>query len=581
MSIPRPEHPQPQWERENWENLNGEWEFEFDFGMSAKERKLWKKEKFEHTIIVPFCPESTLSGLGYTDFIDGVAYRRNFDITKEQLEKRVILHFGAVDYETDVYINGAFAGNHKGGYTSFEFDITELLADGKNSVFVCVRDEVRSGLQCAGKQASKYASSLCDYTRTTGIWQTVWLEFVPKNYIKSARYYTDIENGILTVEGETQGDGTVELLAEFEGKTAAAASVKTSGGFFIAQLRLEDVHLWEPGNGRLYDLFLAFGEDKVKSYFGMRSVCFSGRKFMINGKVIFQRTVLDQGFYHDGIYTAPSDADLEKDIKLSLDAGFNGARLHEKVFEARFLYHCDRLGYFVWGEYPNWKLDHKHDRASEIYVNEWSEAVLRDFNHPSIIGWCPLNETWGYREEKEKNALITTVYKLTKTLDKTRPCIDVSGNYHAVKEIFDIHDYDSNPETLRKRWDKFSAMKKAGEKIDRESELIKEKEYPFHYSEYSGDMPVFISEFGGIQWNANGSEGWGYGNPPKTKEEFVERFRSLCEAIMENGDICGFCYTQLYDIEQEINGLYTYKRVPKFDMDIFKKILSKKAKIEE
>ena len=579
MGIPRPEYPLPQWERENWRNLNGEWEFEFDFGTSAKDKKLWEKDKLDKTIIVPFCPESRLSGIGYTDFIDGVVYKRHFEISKEELSRKTLLHFGAVDYETEVYINKQSAGSHKGGYTSFELDITDLLKEGDNELFVIVKDDVRSGLQCAGKQADKYASSGCDYTRTTGIWQTVWLEFVPESYIKSAKYYTDIENGILTVEGETNGNGTVSLKAEYNGTIVAEGSVKTTGGFFVAQLSLSEIHLWEPGNGRLYDLYLTFGDDSVKSYFGMRSVCISGNKFTINGKSVFQRTVLDQGFYPSGIYTAPTDADLENDIKLSFAAGFNGARLHEKVFEPRFLYYCDKMGYFVWEEYPNWKLDHTHDRASEIYVNEWSEVISRDFNHPSIIGWCPFNETWGYFENREENALISTVYKLTKLLDKTRPCIDTSGNYHVVPEIYDIHDYDQEPEKLKERWDKFSELKKAGVKMDLKCELINEADAPpFRMSEYDGKQPVFISEMGGIQW---GTDGWGYGNAPKTEEEFIERFKGLCEALMNNEDICGLCYTQLYDIEQEINGLYTYDREPKFDMEIFKKILSQKAKIED
>lgn len=580
MNIPRPEHPEPQWERKSWRNLNGEWEFEFDFGQSARDRKIWEKEKLDKTIIVPFCPESKLSGIGYTDFIDGVVYKRHFEISSNELSKNILLHFGAVDYEADIYVNRIHAGSHKGGYTSFAIDITALLSEGDNELCVIVRDDVRSGLQCAGKQAILYASSGCDYTRTTGIWQTVWLEFVPKKHIASARYYTDIENGILTVEGEVSGSGMLCISAEFEGKPMGAAKIKCGGGFFAVSLTLDELHLWEPGAGRLYDLTLSFEEDTVKSYFGMRSVAFSGNKFTINNKTVFQRTVLDQGFYPDGIYTAPSDEALENDIHLSLAAGFNGARLHEKVFEARFLYHCDRLGYFVWEEYPNWKLDHGHDRASEIYVNEWSEVIERDFNHPSIIGWCPFNETWGYKEAEHKNALISTVYKLTKRLDKTRPCIDTSGNYHVISEIYDIHDYD-NPVGLKARWDKFSELKKENGIVPAGCELFTNTPYPFHSFEYKNNMPIFISEFGGIQWNEDGTVGWGYGDAPKTKEAFIERFRATCEVLLQNADICGFCYTQLYDIEQEINGLYTYSRAPKFDMNVIKEILTKKAAIEE
>lgn len=577
MSIPRPEHPLPQWERKNWKNLNGEWEFEFDFGVSGIDRRLWEKDKLDCKILVPFCPESKLSGIGYTDFINGVVYKRNFELTDSEISGRVILHFGAVDYEANVYINKKFVGSHKGGYTSFEFDITEFINTGANEIFVAVKDDVRSRLQPAGKQAVKFASSGCDYTRTTGIWQTVWLEFVPDVYIKTAKYFTDIKNGIVTIEGEVTGSGRLTAKAGFEGKTVAATELDVYGGIFFLQLKLDEIHLWEPGKGNLYDLTFTYGDDFVKSYFGMRDVRFSGKKFMINGKSVFMRTVLDQGFYPDGIYTAPSDQALEKDILLSMAAGFNGARLHEKVFEARFLYHCDRLGYLVWEEYPNWKLEHRNPLATEIYMNEWQEVIDRDFNSPSIIGWCPFNETWGYREWDEKNTLISSIYKLTKRLDKTRLCIDVSGNYHIMAEVYDIHDYDQNPEIVKKRWDEFSRLKKELGKMDNSIEWLKEDRWPFLAQCYNGE-PVFVSEYGGIQW---GNNGWGYGNAPKTPEEFIERFEGLTTVFMENDDICGICYTQLYDIEQEINGLYTYEREAKFDINVFKNILSKKARIEE
>ena len=208
MNLPRAEHPNPQWERESWKNLNGAWEFEFDFGCSARERKLWEKEQFDREIVVPFCPESKLSGIAYTDFMDGVAYRRTFEITEQELSGHVLLHFGAVDYESFVYVNGALVGSHKGGYTSFSFDITKFVTVGSNSLFVAVEDHVRTKLQPKGKQADKYYSNACDYTRTTGIWQTVWLEFVPKAYLSSAKYYTDPDNGKVTITGVAEGAGT-------------------------------------------------------------------------------------------------------------------------------------------------------------------------------------------------------------------------------------------------------------------------------------------------------------------------------------------------------------------------------------
>ena len=587
MNIPRDEHPNPQWERETWKNLNGPWEFEFDFGCSAVERRLWEKERFDREILVPFCPESRLSGIGYTDFISGVAYRRNFELSQEELSGRVLLHFGAVDYEASVYVNGTLVGSHKGGYTSFCFDITKHVAPGPNTLFVAVKDDVRSGLQPKGKQAHLYASSGCDYTRTTGIWQTVWLEFVPERHIQSAKYYPDPANGKVTVTGLVQGQGTLQLTALWEDKPVGEAALSVEDGFFTAQLDLSETHLWEPGKGGLYTLLLTFGEDRVKSYFGLRTAKFQGRKFLLNGKSLFQRFVLDQGFYPDGIYTAPTEEDLVKDIQLSFAAGFNGARLHEKVFEARFLYHCDRLGYLVWGEYPNWGLDHAHPLSTETYLNQWSEAVERDFNHPAIIGWCPFNETWGYREEREKNALLTSLYKLTKRLDPTRPCIDSSGNYRILSEVYDIHDYDQDTQSFQARWDGLTdRIRETGGVIPEEDPFFNSApegpsgRAPFFNQPYD-NQPIFVSECGGIRWPDDTVEGWGYGNAPATPEEFFARYKGLTEALLNNPEIFGFCYTQLYDVEQEVNGLYTYGRAQKFDIGLIQKINQQKAAIED
>ncbi len=586
--IPRPEHPNPQWERSSWRNLNGIWEFEFDFGVSALERKLWTKEKLDQEILVPFCPESKLSGIGYTDFMDGVAYRRTFALSSEELSGQVLLHFGAVDYETTVLINGETVGRHKGGYTSFTFDITEYVTEGDNTLFVAVKDDVRSGLQPKGKQAHLYASSGCDYTRTTGIWQTVWLEFVPKCYIKTAKYYPDAENSILVVTGTAAGKGTLTITAFWDGKEVGTNTVQVVTGSFQTQVSLSEIHLWEAGIGGLYDLTLDFGTDHVKSYFGLRTCYFEGHKYILNGRSFFQRFVLDQGFYPDGIYTAPTEAHMIKDIELSYAAGFNGARLHEKVFEPRFLYHCDLLGYPVWGEFPNWGLDHSNPLTTEIVMNEWIEEIDRDFNHPSIIGWCPYNETWHYFENEQKNSPITSIYKLTKSLDPTRPCIDVSGNHRVISEIYDIHDYQQNHEYFAKCYRNFVDLaKEKGGKIPLTDDFFTKRRItsrdgtgPFFNQPYD-NQPIFISEYGGIRWPDPDVEGWGYGNAPKTPEEYFERYKGLTEALLFNEEIFGFCYTQLYDVEQEVNGLYTYDRKEKFDISIIREINQQKAAIEE
>lgn len=563
-TIPRAEHPNPQFERTHWENLNGEWEFEIDKSISGAERKIYTNEHFSQKIIVPFCPESKLSGIGNTDFLNSVWYKRSIDIKNKS--KKIILHFGAVDYFTTVYLNGEVIGTHSGGYTSFSFDITDKVQIGENILVVNAVDDVRGKRQPKGKQAHKYYSNGCDYTRTTGIWQTVWLEYVPYEYVKSVKYYTDIENSSIFLKAITEGKGVLAAEAFFDGKSVGKASAVSNGGNVDLKIDLSELHLWEVGNGRLYDLRLTYGEDEVKSYFGMRSLRLDGMKFLINEKSVFQRLVLDQGYYKDGIYTAPTEEALIKDIKLSLDMGFNGARLHEKVFEQRFLYHCDRLGYIVWGEYANWGIDISEPHTTATYLREWQEAVQRDFNHPSIVGWCPFNETWDIDGKKQCDDILEIVYKATKIMDETRPCIDTSGNFHVITDIFDVHDYNQDPVTFRKN---YSALPK--------------KLYDNHETRqtYRGE-PTFVSEYGGIYWNENDkNSGWGYGNAPKTREEFLERYKGLTDTLLDNKYMLGFCYTQLYDIEQEQNGLYTYDRIPKFDPEIIKKINTRIAAIEK
>ena len=349
-NIPRPEHPFPQFVREDWVNLNGTWDFELDLNNSGLERGFGKRTDFKDKILVPFCPESELSGVGYTDFIAAVWYHRTVTISAEQLQGKVYLHFGAVDYDCRVFVNGTEAGRHKGGYVSFALEISALLKEGENHLVVCAQDDTRSPMQPIGKQSDRFYSHDCSYTRTTGIWQTVWMEFTPAAHICSVQYYPNVAEGSVTIKAVVEGEGIFSAAASYEGTACGSASARTDSGNVIVTIPLSEIHLWEAGAGRLYDLQLSFGDDKVSSYFGLREVKLDGYRFLINGKSVFQRLILDQGFYPDGIYTAPSDEALVNDIRLSMAAGFNGARLHQKVFEPRFLYHCDRLGYLAWGE---------------------------------------------------------------------------------------------------------------------------------------------------------------------------------------------------------------------------------------
>lgn len=568
MNIPRSEFPNPQFERKNWINLNGEWDFEFDFGNSKLETGILEQKDWSKKITVPFCVESELSGIGYKDFMAAVWYRRKIEISKDKLDGRVFACFGAVDHDAKVFINGKLAGEHSGGYTSFKIDITGYLVEGTNEIIVNAVDDTRSPLTATGKQSSLAKSHGCHYTRTTGIWQTIWLEFTPKNYIKNFRLTPDAKNGTLNISAELCRKGEFKAVASYEGKQMGTFT-KNCESYVNGEIKLNEVHLWEVGCGRLYDLTLSFEGDEVISYFGLRDIAIDGYKFLINGKSVFQRLILDQGFYPDGIYTAPTEEALVNDIKLSMAAGYNGARLHEKIFESRFLYHCDRLGYIVWGEYPNWGLDYSNPAVTDVVIPQWIEAIERDYNHPAIIGWCPFNETWNYEGREQRNSLLYTVYKTTKALDKTRPCIDTSGNYHVITDIYDTHDYEQNVEIFTKRYKDFEEGGELWNPVNKGK------------LQYEGGI-FFVSEYGGIHWSMNPDDkAWGYGNSPKTEEEFFARFEGLTNALLGNKKMFGFCYTQLTDVEQEQNGIYTYDRKVKFSIEKFHKINTRKAAIED
>ena len=568
--IARPEHPKPQFERENWKNLNGEWDFCFDDGRSGSARGLEKAgAAYDRKIVVPFCPESNLSGIGDTDFHAAVWYRRTIALSEKDLAGRVLLHFGAVDYACRVYVNETEVGFHRGGYVSFSLDVTDALKAGENLLVVCCEDDARDPMIPSGKQSDRYASYGCYYTRTTGIWQTVWLEFVPETRLLSTRYYPDAAASTLTVQATLSGTADLTAVATYEGREVGRAELKNVGGAVTFAIPLSETHLWEIGDGRLYDLVFTFGTDRVKSYFGLRDIRFDGMKFRLNGKSVFQRLVLDQGFYPDGVYTAPSDEELKNDILRSLAMGFNGARPHEKVFEERYLYYCDKLGYIVWGEYPNWGLDHTRPEAIYPILPEWIEEMNRDFNHPSIIGWCPFNETWDQHHCRQFDPLLSLVYRTTKAIDPTRPVIDTSGNYHVESDIHDVHDYEQNPDVMVEH---FASLVLDGTYV--ESPKRSERQ------PYTPGKPFFVSEYGGIGWSVDESA-WGYGNTPKTKEEFLERLKGLTDALLDNPKIFAFCYTQLTDVEQEQNGLYTYDRRPKFPPEVIRPIFSKKAAIED
>ena len=568
--CPRPEYPRPQLFRPQWMNLNGQWQFEMDPGASGRARGLIERP-LKGTITVPFCPESELSGVHCTDFMPAVWYRRTFALPDEAAAQRVLLHFGAVDYRCEAWVNGQSVGVHEGGYSSFFFEITQALQPGENTLVVCAEDDQRHGRQPFGKQSGRYHSYGCSYTRTTGIWQTVWLEWVPQTFIRSVRMIPDAANGALlldaVIDGAAKG-ARLAAFASFAGEAEGSAEGAADGHHARLTVPVRNKRLWAPGSPNLYDLKLtllgpAGAADTVDSYFALRAISFDGKKCLLNGKPLFQRLVLDQGFYPQGIYTAPSDEALRRDIELSLAMGFNGARLHQKVFEQRFLYWADRLGYLCWGEMPSWGIDPARPHTLGIFLREWLEVVDRDFNAPCIIGWCPFNEVWGESNDGLRELTLQMTYRATKAVDSTRPCIDASGGLHVETDIFDTHDYEQNTGIFKARY-------APGQK------LYDQLEGRQHYD---GASPSFVSEYGGIRWSDD-EKGWGYGAAPQTPEEFLARYEGLTQALLDNPEHMGFCYTQLTDVEQEQNGLYTYSRQPKFPPDFIRQINQRPAAIE-
>ncbi|MDP4208338.1 MAG: glycoside hydrolase family 2 TIM barrel-domain containing protein [Bacteroidota bacterium] len=578
QSIPRPEYPRPQFQREAWVNLNGPWTFTFDFGKSGRERNLAQSRGFDRTINVPFCPESKLSGVQYTDFINSMWYHRKLQIPADWAHKRIVLHFGAVDYFATIYVDGKLAARHWGGTSSFEVDLTSFVTPGKeHDLVVQVEDDQRSGQQPKGKQCNSYNSQGCDYTRTTGIWQTVWMEAIAPQGLQRAYIVPDLDQKRFVVYPEFYSLSVGEKLSITvkDGDKTVSAVIVPAGTPSMAVLPLKTVKTWSPELPFLYDVYFevlnAAGQvvDKVKSYAGMRKIHIEGNQYFINNKPYYLRFVLDQGFYPTGIWTAPSDADLRHDIELSMQAGFNGARLHQKVFEERFHYWADKLGYLTWGESSSWGCNTNDVVAARNFISEWTEIVMRDRNHPSIIAWTPFNETWERPngEAPQHDRFISDVYKLSHNLDY-RPVNDASGNYHVLTDLWTVHTYEQDPTRLA---DQLTVKDGVYFQNNRNKEVT-----------YSG-QPYFVDEYGGIKWVVGkqfAGNTWGYGEGPKTEEEFYQRLEGVTNAILNTGYISGYCYTQLTDVEQEQNGIYNYDRTPKFDMAKIKAIMSKNPQKE-
>ncbi len=601
--IPRSEYPRPQFVRSDWLCLNGEWQFELDQGDSGLERGLLQRELSDR-ILVPFCPESELSGIGNHDFLEAVWYRREVTIPAAWAGRRALLHFQAVDHDATVWVNGVEVGRHRGGFAPFSCDLGDVAAPGDTVTLVLRARDTHHGAQPRGKQATTFGPHGAIYVRTTGIWQSVWLEPVPDIALRRPRLTPDVANSLIRLEQPITGNRPgLRLRATLRDDAGVVSRAECAADLDLAP-RLDlpvpaaRRRLWAPGDPQLYDvdiqLLAADGDvvDEARSYTGLRSVAIVGKAILINGESVFQRLVLDQGYYPDGIMTAPDDDALRADIELSMAAGFNGARLHQKVFEERFLYHADRLGYLVWGEFGDWgcrhmgPLDGEHQRPGPDYITQWLEVLERDYSHPAIVGWCPLNETW--QSLTDRITLLDDVtqgmYLATKAMDTTRPVLDTSGYAHRVRgaDVYDSHDYTQDPDELARRHVGLAEGKPYENSFEGRGIPERYRGNARWSISYAG-QPYFVSEFGGIWWNPQAAEdedSWGYGERPRDIEEFYDRFERLYAVLLDDVNMFGYCYTQLTDIYQEQNGIYGFDRALKFDMARIRAAQQRPAAIE-
>jgi len=600
-SIPRPEYPRPQFVRDsNWINLNGEWDFAFDdsnIGLKGKWNKKGSDKRFDKKINVPFCFQSKLSGIGDTSFHDVIWYRRKFVIPEEFKEEKVILHFGAVDYRCIVYLNGERVGSHEGGYIGFSLDITDCIQE-INALILRVEDPSQDLNIPRGKQYWQENLETIFYPRVSGIWQTVWLEFLSSEcHLSSVKIIPNIDLSEVMLEFHINGAKFSDIFLFFQifydGKEVAKEEIsldflgknivrrnnndynkrlfpKTPDCFkFKVPIPKDLLHLWDVNYPNLYDInFKIYNKktniqyDLVRSYFGMRKISISEEKalytkqILLNNKPIYQKLFLVQGYWPDGLYTAPSDDAIKKDIQFIKDFGFNGLRTHQKAFDPRFLYWCDKMGVLVWGEIGN---AFRFNVKSQIrLLNEFIEEIERDFNHPSIIVWVPINEGWGIpgtEKDPKREFYMKSLYNLIKSMDPDRLVVDNDGWWHTeANDICTRHFYASAEKLPKSMDEEINLYRKSVPKIYLDN------------NEYKNE-PIIYSEMGGIGFDANDivESSWGYGKSLNTPKDLLDRIIQLFKEFDNRKEwIQGFCYTELYDQFQEVNGLLTMNREPKF-----------------
>ncbi len=568
-NLPRPEFPQPQFERQEWLNLNGYWGFEFDDeNVGLHENWAQGRHDFSRTILVPFCFESPKSGISDTGPHPQVWYRRLFSIPENWEDNRLLLNFGAVDYRSTVWVNGRLVGEHEGGNTPFRFEITSHLRPGPNTLTVRVEDPPTDRYIPRGKQHWQPRPEKIFYTRTTGIWQTVWIEPVGASYLDRVKIDSNIE-GSVTFDARVaraEADLQFYITISYEGKVLASSMTQVEGSQATAAAFIRDPHWWSPGSPCLYDVTFELTKgnrvlDRVKSYFGFRSISTQGGKILLNGEPTYLKMVLDQGYWPESLLTPPSDEAIQYDIRMAKEMGFNGVRKHQKIEDPRFLYWADRMGLLVSAEMANsYMFD---DESVSRITREWMDVVTRDYNHPSIVIWVPINESWGIPNirDSRQQAHLKAMYMLTRSLDPTRLVIDNDGWEHTdCTDLFAMHDYSHDGDLF---YERFRSVQDGRIPIPFQGKLFLAPGF-----EYNGS-PLFLSEFGGVSYIAPNSDvpdnSWGYEGIEPGEDAALGRMKSLYQAIAKLPRFVAICYTQLTDVEQEVNGLMTYDRTLKFD----------------
>ena len=568
------DYPRPQFVRNNWQNLNGIWEFSFDDD-NVGEKEHWHQDFVSAmSIQVPFTYETKMSGIGDETRHDNVWYHRTIDVDSAMLQSNnYVLHFEGSDYTTKVWVNGQYVGRHSGGYARFSFDITNLVRDGENELVVKVEDSFNN-YQPRGKQRWQDESFTCFYVQTTGIWKTVWSEYVPKKSLSYIKMTPDIQNGCLDLvidvdapessfNGELMLETTITFQDDLINKTVTTLlSFHTCASVSLAKTNYPrvkyELKLWDLNRPHLYDVSFRLLEkqsvlDEIGSYVAMREIRIEGSNILLNGLPLYQRLILDQGYWKDSHLTPPDEEALIEDIDKIKELGYNGLRKHQKTEDERFLYWCDVKGMLVWGEAPS--AYRYSDFAVEAFTKEWMEIVKQNYNHPCIITWTPFNESWGIgnvKNNRKQQHFTEAIYHLTKSIDSMRPVIVNDGWEHTISDIITLHDYEEDGGSFRKRYENADEILRSDSYFN-----LRVSAFANGY-EYKG-QPVILSEYGGIAFN-NDDSGWGYGNKVNTREEFVKRFEDITSAIQDMPYICGYCFTQVTDVQQEINGLMDIER---------------------